>query len=180
MLPPVALPDAVLGAWRTNARVTTLLVSRLPLPFWSAQVPGAPRRTVGMIVGHLHNARCMWLTTLGKPHGIPVPPPVDRRSVTRSELVRALRQSSEGIGALLAYGCDCGGRVPATAAYAWRNLALDVGHVLTYLVAHEAHHRGQIVLLARQLGHRLPGTVTNALWQWKPESGRRTTPPRRA
>jgi uncharacterized damage-inducible protein DinB len=45
-------------------------------------------------------------------------------------------------------------------------LPLDVGHVLTYFVAHEAHHRGQVVLLARQLGHRLPSSVTNGLWQW--------------
>ena len=39
--------------------------------------------------------------------------------------------------------------------------------ILTYFIAHEAHHRGQIVMVARQTGHRLPGTVTGALWQWK-------------
>jgi uncharacterized damage-inducible protein DinB len=33
-------------------------------------------------------------------------------------------------------------------------------------VAHEAHHRGQIVLVARALGHRLPSAVTGGLWQW--------------
>jgi uncharacterized damage-inducible protein DinB len=48
----------------------------------------------------------------------------------------------------------------------WRNLPLDVGHVLTYFVAHEGHHRGQIVLVARQIGDRLPATVTAGLWQW--------------
>ena len=50
--------------------------------------------------------------------------------------------------------------------YTWRNLPLDVGHVLAYFVAHEAHHRGQIVLVARALGHRLPPAVTSGLWQW--------------
>jgi uncharacterized damage-inducible protein DinB len=56
--------------------------------------------------------------------------------------------------------------IPPTAAYTWRNLPLDVGHVLAYFVAHEGHHRGQIVLLARQLGHRLPADLRNGLWQW--------------
>jgi uncharacterized damage-inducible protein DinB len=42
-----------------------------------------------------------------------------------------------------------------------------VHHVLTYFVAHEAHHRGQIVMVARQTGHRLPRAVIDGLWQWK-------------
>jgi uncharacterized damage-inducible protein DinB len=52
----------------------------------------------------------------------------------------------------------------------WRNLSLDVGHVLTYFVAHEAHHRGQIVMVARQTGHRLASGITAGLWQWKPDA----------
>jgi len=39
--------------------------------------------------------------------------------------------------------------------------------VLTYFVAHEAHHRGQIIMVARQTGHRLSNAVSAAIWQWK-------------
>jgi uncharacterized damage-inducible protein DinB len=65
--------------------------------------------------------------------------------------------------------------IPPTPVYVWRNLPLDVGHVLTYFVAHEGHHRGQLVLVARQLGHRLPKDVANGLWLWSKRSveGRR-------
>jgi uncharacterized damage-inducible protein DinB len=77
-----------------------------------------------------------------------------------------LQRNSAGILGLLKFGCDQGGSIPSSSNYVWRNLPLDVGHVLSYFVAHEGHHRGQIVMLARQLGHRLPPEVTGGLWQW--------------
>jgi uncharacterized damage-inducible protein DinB len=156
----------ILAAWWTNNRVTVFLVENLPSALWGASVPGAPRRTVRMIAGHIHNARCMWIKMIGKEHGIPVPDSVDRRSVSRKDLMSALKRSSVGINSLLKLGFDAGGRIPIPSTYVWRNLPLDVGHVLTYFVAHEGHHRGQIVLIARQLGHRLPVSTTGGLWQW--------------
>jgi uncharacterized damage-inducible protein DinB len=163
-----SLEEIILPAWQTNARVTRLFLVSLPAAIWDRAIPGAPRRTPGMIAGHIHNARCMWVRTLGKPHGIRVPKSVDRRSVKKADLVRALRHSTAAIQDLLGLGCAHGGRVPPTAAYVWRNLALDVGHVLTYFVAHEGHHRGQLALLARQFGVALPETARHGLWQWKP------------
>jgi uncharacterized damage-inducible protein DinB len=163
---PLDLRDTILNAWKTNNRVTIFLVEHLRPELWEATLPGAPRRTVRMIAGHIHNARCMWLKTLGKEHGIAVPRSVDRYKVKPKDLVSAMERSGTGILDLLKFGCDHGGNVPATSSYVWRNLPLDVGHVLSYFIAHEGHHRGQIVMLARQLGHRLPAEVTGGLWQW--------------
>jgi hypothetical protein len=72
--------------------------------------------------------------------------------------------------ALLKLGLASGGEIPPSKGYVWRNLDLDVVYVLTYFVAHEAHHRGQIVMLARQLGCRLPSDVAAGLWQWSPRA----------
>lgn len=160
------LRTSVLAAWRTNCRVTSYLVEELPAALWGAAVPGSPLRTVRMLVAHLHNSRARWIRTLGRAHGVPVPPLVDRRRVARRELLAALARSGKGIEALLVLGLEADGRLPSSPAYVWRNLPLDVGHVLTYFVAHEAHHRGQVVMIARQLGQRLPASVTNGLWQW--------------
>ena len=164
---PPDLTATILAAWRTNNQVTVFLVRNLPTAVWTSPVPRAPRKTIRMLAGHLHNARCMWLKTLARPHGIPVPSSVDRRKVSRRELIAALNRSSRGMEALLRLGLRSGGTIPATPSYAWRNLPLDVGHVLTYFVAHEGHHRGQIVLVARQIGARLPPEVIAGLWQWK-------------
>jgi uncharacterized damage-inducible protein DinB len=158
--------DMLLDAWRTNNRVTIFLIENLPIELWDAAVPGAPRRTVRMIAGHVHNTRCMWIKTLGKEHGIAVPRAVDRHKVGPKELIPALARSSRGIVDLLTLGLEHGGTIPLSRSYTWRNLPLDVAHVLTYFVAHEGHHRGQIVMLARQLGYRLPVEVTGGLWHF--------------
>ena len=120
-----------------------------------------------MLAAHFHNARCMWIKMIGKGHDILVPRLVDPRTVRPAELTRALKRSSDGIIALIRLGIACGGSVPPSA---WQNFPTDLVHFLNYFVAHEAHHRGQLCLVARQLGHRLPREITGGLWQWKQRS----------
>jgi uncharacterized damage-inducible protein DinB len=156
--------QALIDAWRTNQRVTTYLIENLPLEIWAQSVPGAPRRTVRMIAAHIHNARCMWIKMIGGRHGVRIPRTVDGGRVRPAELSRALAKSSEGMIRLIRLGLARGGAVPPAD---WQNFPTDLTHFLTYFVAHEAHHRGQLCLLARQLGHRLPAGVTAGLWQWK-------------
>src|SRR5574338_1175875 len=101
------LRSSILGAWRTNCRVTDYLVDHLPADLLDADIPGiAPRRPVRTIVGHLHNVRSRWIRTLGVPHGIPAPALVDLRRVTRRQLLAALAKSGQGIEAILSLGLD--------------------------------------------------------------------------
>ncbi len=158
----IELGRALLDTWRTNNRVTVYLFENLPDEVWPEKIPGAPRRTVRMIAGHIHNCRCMWVKMLGAKHGIAAPPGVDRHRVTRRQLLPALERSSQGIVELLELGLDRGGSLAG--------FPPDIVHFMAYHVAHEGHHRGQIVMVARQLGHRLPGGVTAGLWQWSKRS----------
>jgi uncharacterized damage-inducible protein DinB len=153
----------LIAAWHTSHRVTVYLIENLPPELWSRSLPGRPRRTVRMIAAHIHNARCTWIKMLGARHRIRAPRAVDGRLVRPPELLRALSRSSKGITQLIRLGLTRGGVVPRAA---WQNFPTDLPHFLSYFVAHEAHHRGQLVMLARQLGHRLPPAVTAGLWQW--------------
>src|SRR5260221_13950876 len=104
--------DSLLAAWRTNNRVTIFLVEHLPHELWGATVPGAPRRTVRMIAGHIHNARCMRIKTLGNEHGIALPGPADRHKVGPQELIQALAHTSCGIISVLSLVRVRGGTIP--------------------------------------------------------------------
>jgi uncharacterized damage-inducible protein DinB len=158
--------DSVLQAWRTNCRATEFLLEGLPADLWPMAIPGAPRRTFRSVGVHLHNATARWVRTLGQEHGIAAPARVDPHRATLRQVLVARRLSARGIEQVLALGVASGGRIPPSRGYTWRNLPLDVGHVLAYFVAHDAHHRGQIILAARALGHRLPSAVTDGVWQW--------------
>jgi uncharacterized damage-inducible protein DinB len=116
-----------------------------------------------MMAAHLHNSRCRWIKSLGARHGVAVPRLVDLRRVRQSELVKALTRSSDGMVRLIELGMANGGRVPRAT---WQNFPTDMAHFLSYFAAHEGHHRGQLCLVARQLGQRLPLSVTNGIWQW--------------
>ncbi len=166
MTAPSGLDDSIRRAWATNARATEFLVERIPESVWSAAIPGYPRKSIQVLAAHLHNARSRWIKTLGVPHGIARPPLVDQRLVSRAALVRALRRSERAMAELLDLALERGGAIPPTKAYVWRNLPLDVGHVLAYFVAHEGHHRGQIVMIARQLGRPLPPEAIDGIWQF--------------
>ena len=42
----------------------------------------------------------------------------------------------------------------------------DAATFLAYYLAHDSHHRGQIVMLARLLGHPVSQQTMSGMWQW--------------
>lgn len=174
---PAGARDAIVGAWRTTNRLTTYLVENLPAALWAETIPGKPRQTVGMLAAHLHNTRCQWIRDIGGRHGVAIPAQVPARTIRPRELARALARSSAGMLQLVDLGFARGGSIPRAA---WQNFPTDLVHFLSYFVAHEAHHRGQLCLVARQLGYGLPRGITIGLWQWFERAREHEARPRRS
>jgi uncharacterized damage-inducible protein DinB len=154
------IPDA----WKTTNQTTTFLIEHIPSDLWNEKDPGLSKRTIGMIASHIHNTRCIWIKMIGKGQNIKIPVRVNPRYANRKEVIRALGRSNQSMLKLLKGIIDNRGKLPTKPA--WLNFPNDIIHFLTYFVAHEGHHRGQIILLARQLNHCLPTEVTNGVWQW--------------
>jgi uncharacterized damage-inducible protein DinB len=164
--PKTAPLESAIEAWRIGAGATALLVAAVPAAAWSAPIPHLPRRSIRAIAAHLHNCRAMWLKTLGPEHGVPLPARVDTRRVTQRQLAPALDASAARIAELLQVAAAAGGRLPGRGAFVWGAVPRGLVHLVAYTVAHEAHHRGQIVQAARQLGHPIPKRAIAGLWQW--------------
>jgi uncharacterized damage-inducible protein DinB len=61
----------------------------------------------------------------------------------------------------------CGGRVEKFRRDDWSQPWPVGPEMLCYMLSHEAHHRGQVCMLAHQLGFPLPIAVTSGLWNWE-------------
>lgn len=160
MPPEKTLPPdygrSLLDAFATNERINQFLLENLDEAAWRADPPGGKGRTIAAIVAHIHNVRHMWLTASAK--GTKIPGKVDRDEVTIAQARRALGESGAAMVRLFEASLAAG-RV--------KDFGPDVVAFFSYALSHEAHHRGQICLLARQVGHPLPKEVGFAMWEWK-------------
>jgi uncharacterized damage-inducible protein DinB len=153
---PVSLPQALLNAFAINDRISRYLIDNLPAEAWRAPPPGGKGRNVAAMVAHMHNVRVMWLKAAAKDS--PIPQQLDRGKVTRAQARTALEQSHTALLAVLRSALESDLRV--------KGFKPDAAAFFAYLVAHDAHHRGQIAMLARQAGHPLPQEATFGMWEW--------------
>lgn len=148
-----ALSEALLTAFATNNRINVYMLENVPPGAWSAKPPEGAGRTIAEIAAHMHNVRLMWLKAVG---AAAVPAKLEE-TASAAEVIAGLGESHAALATLL-QGVLVSGLV--------KGFKPDAAAFYTYLVAHDAHHRGQIASLARRLGHALPKSVGFGMWEW--------------
>lgn len=165
----VEIRDVLLETYAANDAMNQLLLAHLDARAWRLPVPeaeGRAGRTIAAIFAHLHNCRLTWLRN-SAPH-LRRPARLDPYRCTMQQAAAAHQQSAELCLRMLSdalwaspqrkvtkFPRDGFGRAwPAGAA------------MFAYMFSHEAHHRGQILMLAHQLGYRLPAPTAGGIWQW--------------
>ena len=145
-----SLLEQLLLAWRLNNK-TNLILLRAISPKGFAAVPLASRgRDVARQFAHMHKVRWAWMRYNGENvRGIPV----FRRGSqpTRAQLLRAFRASGKAVEEYVSSRLRSGKRIKYFKGQPVRWLA--------YMIAHESHHRGSILLALKQNGLRMPDKV---------------------
>ena len=152
---PFVIADALIGAYATNNRINLYLVQNLPDAAWRAEPPSGKGRAIASMVAHIHNVRLMWLKAAGV---TTLPAKLDPESVTKQQAIQSLEQSWKALEDALRLSVNGDGKI--------KGFKPDAVSFFAYLVAHDAHHRGQITMLARQLGHSVSKSVMFGMWEW--------------
>ena len=155
--------QALLEAYAVNDRMNQLVLEHLNPRAWRVKPPGRNARTIAAIFAHVHNIRRKWLR-LSAPH-LKLPAQLDRSHCTQKQARSALAESAKRCAEMLEEAVGPDGPVKQFRRDGWAKPWPAGATMFAYMVSHEAHHRGQVCMLAHQLG--FPIKASYKMWVWE-------------
>jgi uncharacterized damage-inducible protein DinB len=163
-VPAFDFPQEILQAYALSDRMNQHLLEHLDSRAWRAKSPVHKGRTIAAIFAHVHNIRCKWLR-LSAPQ-LKLPARLDHSRCTQKQTRAALAESAERCSQMLTEALSAPqGRVQSFVRDGWAQPWPPGVAMFAYMITHDAHHRGQVCMLAHQLG--FPLAAGYKLWGWE-------------
>jgi uncharacterized damage-inducible protein DinB len=142
--------------WQIQNRINLYLLDSIKEEYL-ADTLSSKGRNVGSQFAHLHNVRLMWLKA-ADPALFATQQKIETDTVlTKKLLADELSKSGEAIAALLEKGFESG---------KIKNFKPHAAAFFGYMIAHESHHRGQIILALKQSKHPVDKSIQYGIWEW--------------
>lgn len=147
--------DQLIDTWQINNRINLYLINGIEESSFSF-TSASKGRTVGEQLAHIHNVRLMWLNA-AMPELMASVRKIEKESITKNLVLEQFNKSGEAITALIKKGL-ADGKI--------KNFKPHPVAFVGYLIAHEGHHRGQVILSLKQAGKPLDKKILFGIWEW--------------
>jgi len=146
----------IIESFEISARINLYLLKEAD-ESWLSDSVASKGRNVGEQFAHIHNVRLMWIKAASPELLVGLNKIEKENGITKKLLEKELNASTASIVKLLNKAFvenKIKGFKPHPAAF--------VG----YLISHESHHRGQIMLCLKENKHLVNKSLGFGLWEW--------------
>ncbi|MDQ3277499.1 MAG: DinB family protein, partial [Bacteroidota bacterium] len=151
------MKEQLLLAWDIHNQKNLLLLSQLSATELNTSSTSRSR-TVAEQLAHVHNVRLQWVESVAKAaYQKSMLLPKDT-ALTSTVLKEAFQNSAGIIRQVIEQSWEAGGKLPS--------FKTGLISFISYLVSHESHHRGNILLTLKQSGYKIPDSLKWGLWEW--------------
>lgn len=152
------MKEQLLKTWQIHQRMNELLLENLGPSALEITLGKKGGRTIAQQFTHIHNVRLQWLALCAKDLADGYKSLGKDADPTQLILLKSLRESAQGIAYLISHSWADGGKL--------KNFKAGLIPFLGYLISHESHHRGNIILTLKLIGEKIPDKVKWGLWEW--------------
>jgi uncharacterized damage-inducible protein DinB len=153
-----SLENQLLETWRIHNETMRLLITHIPEAAFGATMSTRGGRDISRQLAHVHNVRMMHLENFLKQQPDAPKPFAKDESPTQEALLTAFESSSAAMTAYLTARLEKERTTP--------NPKGGVPQLLGYFIAHEAQHRGSILLTMKLKGYPIPDILKWGIWDW--------------
>ena len=153
------MKQQLIDAWRISNKMNLLLIDNISDEGMHQTLSTHGGRKIYEQLVHVHNVRLGWLENAAKEIFVRYKFIDKQKPFDREVLRRSFEESAVAIEELIEQSWEHGGKV--------KGFKTGLIPFISYLMAHDAHHRGHALLTLKESGLKIPETLKWGLWEWE-------------
>jgi uncharacterized damage-inducible protein DinB len=148
----------LLDGWSTHQRMNLLLYDNITDNGMQQSLSKRGGRSIAQQWMHINSVRLQWMEICAKDISRTLKNIPRDAAFNRKEFRGAFEDSSDAMIQLLERSINESGKL--------KGFKKGVIPFFAYIISHESHHRGNMILTLKQVGEKIPDTIKWRIWEW--------------